>query len=117
MEDWTTILIVAIGILFSIFKAKYKDTDESDFEEEKTFEEKPVVVKPSKPTTKKAPRPFIQQDAYQKSNERKTSPIPPPMEQPTISTIEENNEDFQINSAEEARKAIIWGEILQRKHF
>ena len=43
MEDWTTILIVAVGILFSFFKAKYKDGNESDFEEEKTFEEKPVV--------------------------------------------------------------------------
>lgn len=29
---------------------------------------------------------------------------------------EENREEFQINSAEEARKAIIWGEILQRKY-
>ena len=45
MEDWTTILIVAVGILFSFFKAKYKDVDESDFEEEKAFEEKPVVKK------------------------------------------------------------------------
>ncbi|ERI86423.1 hypothetical protein HMPREF1981_00934 [Bacteroides pyogenes F0041] len=27
------------------------------------------------------------------------------------------NEDFTIHSPEEARKAIIWGEILQRKHF
>lgn len=114
MEDWTTILIVAVGILFSFFKAKYKDVDESDFEEEKTFEEKPVVKKSPRSTTKKAPRPFIQQDAFQKNNETKTAPIPTPMEQPTI---EENNDEFLINSAEEARKAIIWGEILQRKHF
>ena len=113
MEDWTAILIVVIGILFSFFKAKFKDTDESDFEEEKAFEEKPVIVvsqqQPAKKT--KAPRPFIQPN---KNTERKTAPIPTPMEQ---STIEENNDDFQINSAEEARKAIIWGEILQRKHF
>ncbi|WP_294547342.1 ferrichrome ABC transporter substrate-binding protein [uncultured Bacteroides sp.] len=27
-----------------------------------------------------------------------------------------NNEDFTIHSAEEARRAIIWGEILQRKY-
>ena len=114
MEDWTTILIVAVGILFSFFKDKYKDVDESDFEEEKTFEEKPVVKKSPRSTTPKAPRPFIQQDAFQKNNETKPAPIPTPMEQPTI---EENNDEFQINSAEEARKAIIWGEILQRKHF
>ena len=114
MEDWTTILIVAVGILFSFFKAKHKDVDEPDFEEEKAFEEKPVVKKSPRSTTPKAPRPFIQQDAFQKNNETKTAPIPTPMEQPTI---EENNNEFQINSAEEARKAIIWGEILQRKHF
>lgn len=28
----------------------------------------------------------------------------------------DNNEDFTIHSAEEARRAIIWGEILQRKY-
>ena len=114
MEDWTSILIVAVGILFSFFKAKYIDVAESYFEEEKVFEEKPVVKKSPRSTTPKAPRPFIQQDAFQKNNETKTAPIPTPMEQPTI---EENNDEFQINSAEEARKAIIWGEILQRKHF
>lgn len=38
---------------------------------------------------------------------------------PTVSVTQieaESNEEFQINSAEEARKAIIWGEILQRKY-
>ncbi|WP_294473208.1 ferrichrome ABC transporter substrate-binding protein [uncultured Bacteroides sp.] len=29
---------------------------------------------------------------------------------------DDNKEDFGIHSAEEARKAIIWGEILQRKY-
>ena len=28
----------------------------------------------------------------------------------------DNSEDFTIHSAEEARRAIIWGEILQRKY-
>ena len=28
----------------------------------------------------------------------------------------DSNEDFTIHSAEEARRAIIWGEILQRKY-
>ena len=28
----------------------------------------------------------------------------------------DNNRDFTIHSAEEARRAIIWGEILQRKY-
>ena len=28
----------------------------------------------------------------------------------------DNKEDFTIHSAEEARRAIIWGEILQRKY-
>ena len=28
----------------------------------------------------------------------------------------DNNQDFTIHSAEEARRAIIWGEILQRKY-
>ena len=29
----------------------------------------------------------------------------------------DNKEDFTIHSAEEARRAIIWGEILQRKYW
>ncbi|MEO4980191.1 ferrichrome ABC transporter substrate-binding protein, partial [Bacteroides ovatus] len=28
----------------------------------------------------------------------------------------DNEHDFTIHSAEEARRAIIWGEILQRKY-
>ena len=32
------------------------------------------------------------------------------------SGISDNNEEFTIHSAEEARRAIIWGEILQRKY-
>ena len=31
-------------------------------------------------------------------------------------TDNSNQEDFSIHSAEEARRAIIWGEILQRKY-
>lgn len=113
MEDWTAIVIVAVGILFSFFKAKFKDTDDPVFEEDDMPEEEPVIVMQQQQSAKKpkAPRPFIQPN---KNNERKTAPIPSPVEQPTI---EENNDDFQINSTEEARKAIIWGEILQRKHF
>ena len=30
--------------------------------------------------------------------------------------LSDNKEDFTIHSAEEARRAIIWGEILQRKY-
>ena len=45
-------------------------------------------------------------------------PIAPPAEMPAAADTETAGyeEDFQIRSAEEARKAIIWGEILQRKY-
>ncbi|EJW90873.1 hypothetical protein EVA_21033 [gut metagenome] len=47
-------------------------------------------------------------------------PLAPPTEIPATTKTETETagyeEDFQIRSAEEARKAIIWGEILQRKY-
>ena len=45
-------------------------------------------------------------------------PIAPPAEMPAAADTKTAGyeEDFQIRSAEEARKAIIWGEILQRKY-
>ncbi|MDR0940520.1 MAG: ferrichrome ABC transporter substrate-binding protein [Mediterranea sp.] len=44
------------------------------------------------------------------------APLPqPPIPTETIETTEDG-EEFQIRSAEEARRAIVWGEILRRKY-
>lgn len=57
----------------------------------------PKSSQPKKPAS--APRSF-----------KKNTSVPDTQE-------EEESSEYAIHSAEEARKAIIWGEILQRKHF
>lgn len=53
------------------------------------------------------------------SSSRHSSPTPPkPKETPPEEITQETDDtsDFNIRSAEEARRAIIWSEILQRKY-
>ena len=124
MEEWTPLLVVVIGIMFSFFKTKFNDTNEADYDlddkpsdynfEEVEMQEVPKPAPAATPPPK--PRPFIQQPTtHNKNTNNYTRPITPSAKQ--MVTEEKANEEFQINSAEEARKAIIWGEILQRKHF
>lgn len=118
MEDWTTILIVVVGIMFSFFKAKFNDSGNTDFEEESdTIDQEPyqapVITRPTPEQPKK--QPFIRTTPLPQEGSASTRNRPPTAEQPARK--ETGNDEFQINSVEEARKAIIWGEILQRKHF
>lgn len=74
------------------------------------------MMQTSKPTKKQKttpPKPFLKgESAYQ------PLVMPPSDSQPMNSTSSESEEksDYQIHSAEEARRAIIWSEILQRKY-
>lgn len=52
----------------------------------------------------------VQQKTESQSN------IPHTSSSPISQELSDNEEDFTIRSAEEARRAIIWGEILQRKY-
>lgn len=121
MDDLSTILIIAVGIIFSIIKAKNKTEDEPIFEEEPTsydYEEEEELPMATQPTSvNQTNKSFVQSTPSpqkQVKEKTKTTSISKKKEQ----TIQETtNEEFQINSIEEARKAIIWGEILQRKQF
>lgn len=123
MDDLSTILIIAVGIIISIIKAKNKNEDEPIFEEEPTsydYEEEGDLPMTTQQTPTSQPiNSFTQSTISPKKTikeKRNTTTISAPKEEKKL--IEEtSNEEFQINSVEEARKAIIWGEILQRKHF
>lgn len=52
----------------------------------------------------------VQQKTESQSN------IPHTSSSPVSQELSDSEEDFTIHSAEEARRAIIWGEILQRKY-
>ncbi|MDD3036473.1 ferrichrome ABC transporter substrate-binding protein [Bacteroides sp.] len=51
-----------------------------------------------------------------KQNAESQSDIPHTSSSPVSQELSDSKEDFTIHSAEEARRAIIWGEILQRKY-
>lgn len=126
--------IIAFGIYRQINKEKSKESEEKrrmpippmpEVAEDASpipdmwgksfpYETAPKPVAKSKMTTQTtkttSPRPTISSQAAQ--NQRVISaPSASSMQR-----IEETHEDFTINSAEEARRAIIWGEILQRKY-
>ena len=73
----------------------------------------PKGPKGAKPKPAKKPKPASGPSAKSRHTPMKT---PPP---PTASRLQESGEatsEYGIHSAEEARKAIIWSEILQRKY-
>lgn len=121
MEILKFLLIVAI-IVFAIVRQAWKskaepsETDPSEpvpdsfdlLEEQPVLKEKVRLQrKTSQPTKKRKTdyRTTVEEGARTTAS----IPIPPAPEQPTET-------DFAIRSAEEARKAIIWSEILNRKY-
>ncbi|HIZ32106.1 MAG TPA: hypothetical protein H9814_00965 [Candidatus Bacteroides merdigallinarum] len=70
----------------------------------------PEPATPSKPERK----PHIANaSAKERPRQSAPKPTPPPA---TAPTAEDGTTDYQIHSAEEARRAIIWSEILTRKY-
>ncbi len=64
---------------------------------------KPEAIATRKQTEKKH-KPAQKQPSIQQNTDNR---LPEPVDEPS---------EFEIHSAEEARKAIVWGEILQRKY-
>ena len=60
---------------------------------------------PPRPKTKRNPA-----RTFAKAEPKQNIPVPPPP------ATEDGTTDYQIHSAEEARRAIIWSEILTRKY-
>ena len=100
--------IIAVGFVRQAKKEANKKTGGSPVmpmpDEDSPFPE--TIITPQKKTKKTEKKhkpakkqPFIQQDT--------DNTLPEPVDA---------SSEFEIHSAEEARKAIIWGEILQRKY-
>ena len=83
------------------------------------------------PAEQRTRKPKVRQQESKPKRKKKKYPLPPLSptvphrmnetagKVPTITLphdSHDNKEDFTIHSAEEARRAIIWGEILQRKY-
>ncbi len=109
MEDIFAIGLIIITIVVKIIKTTLKDnTDNTDSQTPPCFtedEEKEVIEEMMYEPVSQPLR---------KKSEQKSFISPLTMEEVQIS--ETVQEDYQITSIEEARKAIIWGEILQRKY-
>lgn len=125
MEDFLKFLAIAGVIAFGIFKQFAKEKEKNAENERpvpapsyETYEmELPPVVGT---TRQQAPKPKYQKRLLPNEGVRTTytSQIPStPAISPPIEVPEEASEsEFSIHSAEEARRAIIWSEILQRKY-
>ena len=120
MEDILKFLLVIGFLAFGFFKQAKKETAS-----EQKGEGEPIPMPEETcddPIYEVASDSHMKQKEVQKPKRRKKHPhSPEPPESPkTISTpvsaAPQNETDYSIHSAEEARKAIIWSEILHRKY-
>ena len=116
MEDVMQFLLVAGILAFGIYKQfnkeKSKKPEKSmpmptpEYEYEPEFEKPVIFEKPQKKTVP-PPKPSLPQEGIR--NTHAPNNISEPIK-------EADRSEFSIQSAEEARRAIIWSEILQRKY-
>lgn len=141
-EMWNILLVIGV-IAFSLFKGKAKEaktdmateedmpmppTDEQPLETEatpvpwfnpKSLDEllRPIQQEHPKPASRKMKRTSPPTRHVTETSRANSKENPSINSIPQASGTEETSEEFAIHSTEEARKAIIWGEILQRKYF
>ena len=104
MEDFLKFLLIAGVILVGIFKEVNKNSKSKKAKNNRPVPPTPSPVDVAPDAT---PMPEAAQD---ERNSRQGAHYN------TSHDSHDNKEDFTIHSAEEARRAIIWGEILQRKY-
>lgn len=136
MENIMQFLVVAGMIAFGIYRQINKEKSKESEEKQRMphppmpevaedaipvpemwgrsfpYEPKPVA-KPQ--TTTKTTKTVSTRPATSSQTIQKQKMASPPSSS-TMQRVEETHEDFTIHSAEEARRAIIWGEILRRKY-
>lgn len=121
MGDIVQILIF-VGVIIAVFVDGYYKTKKKA--EQEKMAKSPKGAKPEE--VKKTPKPFLtydydpatplhQPEKLQLSKEKaKTERLAPPP--PPIPEEPETDLEFNIQSQEEVRKAVIWSEILNRKY-
>lgn len=124
MEDILQFLFIAGFIIISIvgqLKKESKKSTDNQFDTPLPEEE---IDKDATPVPQSWGRPYADRTTEKLSHRtattstaptrvapsKKVSPSPPPAPQTS-----DSNPDYSIHSVEEARKAIIWSEILQNK--
>lgn len=116
MEDLSSVVIFVIiaivSLVSKLFNKKEELKEEHDFPEFFPSEEDDTELSETVP--------IQYQTAPPKKETTPRTEIKKPLKAEKPSAIlneeEEKENDFTIHSAEEARRAIIWGEILQRKY-
>ncbi len=127
MEDLYSYLLIALLVAFGIYseRKKLKTKNSGDKHAMPTPAAQPIN---SNPTPKLKEKQTVANFKAQKEKERllqeridkeggRSTTIKATQESTQTGVVEATaNNDFSISSAEEARKAIIWSEILQRKY-
>ena len=119
MEDFLKFVLVAAVLVVAFIQQTRKEAQKK----KKNAPRPPVMPQPepvssplpegpaSEPPT--PPRPKTKRNparTFAKAEPKQNIPVPPPP------ATEDGTTDYQIHSAEEARRAIIWSEILTRKY-
>lgn len=116
MEDVMQFLLVAGILAFGIYKQFSKEKSNKpeksapiptpEYEYESEFKEPVIFEKPQKKVAV-SPKPSLPQEGIRNTHAPNSIPK---------TTQETNKSEYSIQTAEEARRAIIWSEILQRKY-
>lgn len=118
MEDVLQFLLVAGILAFGIFKQFNKEKNKKqekgspmpvpEYEYEPEFEETILFEKPQRQRTP-SPKPALPKEGIRSTYVPTTRPK-------TIKKAEVSKNEFSIQSMKEARRAIIWSEVLRRKY-
>lgn len=123
-EIWEYILlavVLGLGIYGEINKKKKADNSETSLDmptpAAKPIDNKPLKKKETKVETVAQMKQRKEKEEINKKNIEKSSHSSIQQQTSVVNSnpIQEES-DFSINTIEEARKAIIWSEILQRKY-
>lgn len=107
-------VLIIIGIIvFAIVKRIARSSEEEREERQRQ--------QPRRSMPMEEDEPFLSYDYDPIVENKPSAPKPkateqPPSESPPIQDATDSNPDFNIHSTEEARRAIIWSEILNRKY-
>ena len=118
MEDIIKFLVVAGTIAFGIYRQFSKEKKENADYENPTSDSPDEIETPPPTifTTKPVhipPHNLFSSEGVRSTRTQHSSTTPPPQEN---KTKQNRDQSYTIHTAEEARRAIIWSEILQRKY-
>ncbi len=117
MEESLKLVFIAAVVLFSIIRQVRKAAQKGDVEKESVPMPEPWQKLEWEETEEPQQQPLSpKQSPAVKAKTPKPAPSAPVPQAPLLEEVADETSEFAIRDVEEARRAIIYSEILQRKY-